>query len=113
MGGSIAMCYVVLVDIDEKNLERGMNVIKKNHAPSVERKSRTQAKVDQLLANMTPSTTYDALAQVDIVIEAVFKYMALKKKISARLDEVCKPGCTPSSSTCRMSSVATSSLQPT
>ena len=69
---------------------------------SVERKSRTQAKVDQLLANMIPSTTYDALAQVNIVIEAVFKNMALEKQIFVQLDEVCKPGCILSSNTSRL-----------
>lgn len=108
MGGGIAMCCaeagmkVTLLDIDQANLERGMGVIKKNYQRSVDRKSKTQAKVDEILSRITPSSSYDSLAGVDIVIEAVFENMALKKKIFAQLDQVCKPGCILSSNTSRL-----------
>lgn len=108
MGGGIAMCCaeagmkVVLLDVDQKNLDRGMAVIKKNYARSVERKSKTQAQVDKILANMTPATTYDKLAECDIVVEAVFENMGLKTKIFAELDRVCKPGCILASNTSRL-----------
>lgn len=105
MGGGIAMCCaesgmkVVLLDVDQKNLERGMSVIKRNYARSVERKSKSQDQVDKLLANITASTSYDALSQCDIVVEAVFENMDLKKKIFATLDQVCKPGAVLASNT--------------
>jgi len=105
MGGGIAMCCaeagmkVVLLDVDAKNLERGMNVIKKNYQRSVERGSKTQEKVNQILALITPSTKYEDFAQCDIIVEAVFENMDLKKKIFATLDQVCKPGCVLASNT--------------
>ncbi|CAE7828126.1 ehhadh, partial [Symbiodinium sp. CCMP2456] len=105
MGGGIAMCCaeagmkVVLLDVDQKNLERGMSVIKRNYARSVERKSKSQEQVDKLLANITAATSYDALSQCDIVVEAVFENMDLKKKIFATLDQVCKPGSVLASNT--------------
>jgi len=108
MGGGIAMCCaeagmkVQLLDVDAKNLERGMNVIKKNYQRSVDRKSKTQEKVDKIMANLTPTTTYDSLKDVDIVIEAVFENMNLKKKIFTTLDQTCKPGCILASNTSRL-----------
>lgn len=108
MGGGIAMCCaeagmnVTVLDIDQKNLERGMKVIQKHYARSVERKSKSKAQVDAFLANIVPSSSYDSLAQCDIVIEAVFENMDLKKTIFAQLDKVCKPGCILASNTSRL-----------
>jgi len=108
MGGGIAMCCaevgmkVTLLDVDPSNLDRGMKVIQKNYARSVERKSKTQAQVDKIMSLITPSTTYDSLSQCDIVVEAVFENMDLKKKIFASFDKVCKPGCILASNTSRL-----------
>merc|ERR550534_574765 len=108
MGGGIAMCCaeagmaVTLLDVDQSNLDRGMSVIKKNYARSVDRKSKTQEQVDKIMALITPATSYSALAQCDIVVEAVFENMKLKKTIFAQLDEVCKPGCVLASNTSRL-----------
>jgi len=108
MGGGIAMCCaeagmnVVLLDVDQNNLDRGMSVIRKNYQRSVDRKSKSQAQVDKIMARITPSTTYDSLAQCDIVVEAVFENIALKKKIFASFDKVCKPGCILASNTSRL-----------
>eukprot|EP00403_Amphidinium_massartii_P008588 CAMPEP_0178412190 /NCGR_PEP_ID=MMETSP0689_2-20121128/21884_1 /TAXON_ID=160604 /ORGANISM="Amphidinium massartii, Strain CS-259" /LENGTH=685 /DNA_ID=CAMNT_0020033423 /DNA_START=106 /DNA_END=2159 /DNA_ORIENTATION=+ len=99
MGGGIAMCCaeagmkVVLLDIDEKNLARGIEKIKQNYARSVQRKSKSQAKVDKYLSLIRPASEYSALSDVDIVVEAVYENMDLKKKIFTSLDAVCKPGC--------------------
>jgi len=93
---------VVLLDVDQKNLDRGMAVIKKNYQRSVDRKSKTQAQVDSIVARITPSTSYDSLKDSDIVVEAVFENMDLKKKIFASFDKVCKPGCVLSSNTSRL-----------
>jgi len=121
MGGGIAMCCaevgmkVVMLDVDAKNLERGMNVIKKNYARSVKRGSKTQQVVDKILANITPTTSYDALGEADIVVEAVFENMDLKKKIFAEFDRVCKPGCILASNTSRLDidEIADSTKRPT
>mmetsp|Transcript_22961 Transcript_22961/g.55612 ORF Transcript_22961/g.55612 Transcript_22961/m.55612 type:complete len:700 (-) Transcript_22961:105-2204(-) len=105
MGGGIAMCCaeagmeVVLMDISQDALDKGMAVIKKNYARSVERGSKKQAAVDKILARIKPSTKYDDFAQCDLVIEAVFENMKIKKEIFAEFDRVCKPGCILASNT--------------
>jgi len=105
MGGGIAMCCaeagmrVTLLDVDAKNLERGMEVIKKNYTRSVERKSKTQAQVDGIMSNITPSTEYASFKDCDIMVEAVFENMKVKQEIFKRLDEVCRPGCVLASNT--------------
>lgn len=99
MGGGIAMCCVdvgmsvILIDATQEFLDRGMSVIKKNYSRSVERKSITQALMDKRLALIQPSLNYADLKDCDIVVEAVFENMQLKKEIFAKLDAVCKPGC--------------------
>lgn len=99
MGGGIAMCCVdvgisaVLIDVNQEFLDRGMSVIKKNYSRSVERKSISQAQMDKRVSLIKPSLDYNDLKDCDIVIEAVFEDMKLKKDIFKRLDAVCKPGC--------------------
>ncbi len=92
MGGGIAMAFanvgipVALIDISGQALERGMGLIKKNYATSVERGSTSQEKMDAALALIEPTTDYAAIGDVDIAIEAVFEDMALKKKLFATLE---------------------------
>ena len=89
MGGGIAMVFanagipVLLKDVDEAALELGMSKIRKNYASSVQRGRFTQAFVDERLRLITPVLTYDAFAEVDMVVEAVFEGMALKKTVFA------------------------------
>merc|ERR1719188_309295 len=90
---------VTLLDVDAKALARGVEVIKKNYARSVERKSKTQAQVDDLLSRITPSTEYGDFKDCDIVVEAVFENMKVKKEIFGTFDKVCKPGCILASNT--------------
>lgn len=98
MGGGIAMCCanigisVVLLDINDQNLERGFELIQKNYNRSVKRGSRTQEMVDKALSLIKGSTAYSSLSSVDLVVEAVFEEMSIKKKIFKELDRVCKPG---------------------
>ena len=99
MGGGIAMCCVdvgiqaVIIDINQEFLDRGLNVIKKNYSRSVERKSISQAQMDKRLSLIKTSLDYNDLKECDIVVEAVFEDMKLKKDIFKKLDAVCKPGC--------------------
>lgn len=98
MGGGIAMAFVnagipvVLLDVDQAALDRGIGVIRKNYDASVKRGKVAPADVDRLVGMIKPSTRYEDFAQVDLVIEAVFEDMALKKKIFTELDRVMKPG---------------------
>jgi 3-hydroxyacyl-CoA dehydrogenase len=98
MGGGIAMAFanvdipVVLLDMDQGALDRGLAVIRKNYDASVKRGRMTAADVDKRMGLIKGSTRYEDFAPVDLVIEAVFEDMALKQKIFKELDRVTRPG---------------------
>jgi 3-hydroxyacyl-CoA dehydrogenase len=98
MGGGIAMVFanagipVVLKEADQSALDRGMTAIQKNYSGSVKRGRMTQEFVDERLRLIKPVLAYDDFARVDMVIEAVFEGMALKKQIFGDLDRIAKPG---------------------
>jgi 3-hydroxyacyl-CoA dehydrogenase len=98
MGGGIAMVFanagipVLLKDVDEAALGVGMGKIRKNYATSVERGRFTQAFVNERLNLIAPVLSYDEFYDLDMVVEAVFEGMALKKSVFADLDRVCRPG---------------------
>jgi 3-hydroxyacyl-CoA dehydrogenase len=98
MGGGIAMAFanvdipVVLLDVDQGALDRGLAVIRKNYDASVKRGRMTAADVDKRMGLIKGSTRYEDFAPVDLVIEAVFEDMALKQKIFKELDRVTRPG---------------------
>ena len=98
MGGGIAMVFanagipVLIKDIDQAAIDRGLSKIQKNYAISVNRGRFTQQFVDERLKLITPTLSYDDFANVDMVVEAVFEGMAFKKEVFAELDRVCKPG---------------------
>jgi len=98
MGGGIAMVFanagipVVLKETDQAALDRGLANIQKNYANSVKRGRFTQQFVDERLNLIRPTLDFAELAGVDVVVEAAFENMALKKEIFAQLDRVCKPG---------------------
>jgi 3-hydroxyacyl-CoA dehydrogenase len=99
MGGGIAMCFanagipVTLVETSEDLLQRGMGLIENNYATSVKRGRFDQDQVNGFLANLSGTTDYADIAGVDVVIEAVFENMDVKKEVFAKLDEACKPDC--------------------
>ncbi|MGI9260213.1 MAG: 3-hydroxyacyl-CoA dehydrogenase NAD-binding domain-containing protein, partial [Gammaproteobacteria bacterium] len=105
MGGGIAMTYanagipVLLKEVDGESLERGMVTIRKNYMSSVEKGRLTPDVAAERLALITPTTSYDGFEQVDIVVEAVFESMELKKKTFAELGDVTRPGCILASNT--------------
>ena len=98
MGGGIAMSFadfgfpVKLLDVSPDVLAKGMQRIRDNYAASVKRGSLKQAEMDERLARIEPVETYEAIADCDVVIEAVFERMPVKKEVFAKLDEVMKPG---------------------
>ncbi len=97
MGGGIAMNFanagipVTVLETEQEALDKGLAIVAKNYAGSVSRGRITQAQMDQRLALITGSTDTGDLASADIVIEAVFEDMDLKKQIFGMLDETCKP----------------------
>ena len=105
MGGGIAMVFanagipVLLKDADQPALDRGMANIQKNYASSVKRGRFTQQFVDECLKRIQPTLSFDGFSDADMVIEAVFEGMALKKKVFAELDRACKPGAILASNT--------------
>ena len=98
MGGGIAMSFadsglpVKLMDATQEALDRGMERIRANYAVSVKRGSLSQAEMDKRLGLIEPVEGYEAIADCDAVIEAVFEQMPVKQEVFAKLDAVMKPG---------------------
>ncbi len=105
MGGGIAMAYanagipVLLKDVDDAAVQRGMATIRKNYESSVAKGRMTPDAMARTIALITPTTTYDGFDQADIVVEAVFENMDLKKTTFAELARVTKPSCILASNT--------------
>jgi len=97
MGGGIAMCFanagipVILMDSAPAGLERGLATIRSNYARTVERGRLSEADRAARLALITPAHDYDALGEPDIVIEAAFEEMAVKRAVFETLDRACPP----------------------
>jgi len=105
MGGGITMALVnagipvLLKETDQAALDRGLATIQKNYANSVKRGRFTQQFVEERLKLIKPTLRYDGFDAVDMVIEAVFEGMALKKEVFGELDRNCKPGAILASNT--------------
>ncbi len=105
MGGGIAMNFanaglpVTLLELKEDALEKGVALIRKNYENSAKKGKLTQAQVDSRMALLSGTTSYDDLSDVDLVIEAVFEKMEVKKTVFSTLDKVCKPGAILASNT--------------
>ncbi|HTM49161.1 MAG TPA: 3-hydroxyacyl-CoA dehydrogenase NAD-binding domain-containing protein [Bryobacteraceae bacterium] len=97
MGGGITMNYVnagipvILKETAPEALDRGLATIRKNYANSVKKGRFPQSVMDQRMALIRPQLTYDGFEEADIIAEAVFEGMALKKQVFAEIDKVAKP----------------------
>jgi 3-hydroxyacyl-CoA dehydrogenase len=120
MGGGIAMSYanagipVLLKEVDDPALQRGLATIRKNYEVTMSKGKMTAEQLEKTMALITPTTTYDGFDQVDIVVEAVFENMDLKKSTFAELARVTRPDCVLASntSTLNIDEFATSSGRP-
>ena len=98
MGRGIAMSLanggvpVTVIEVDQKALDAGLEMARKTYAGSVSRGSLSQGDMDARMTLIGGTTSYDDIADADIVIEAVFEDMELKKKIFTTLDSTCKQG---------------------
>jgi 3-hydroxyacyl-CoA dehydrogenase len=96
MGGGIAMALanagitVTLIDREQTFVDKGLEVIKKNYASTVKKGRLAQTEMDARLGRITGTASWDALSNADLVIEAVFEEMALKKDVFGRLDRACR-----------------------
>ena len=120
MGGGIAMNFaskgirVYMVDVDDAAIERGMAVVRSNYMRGVKKGRMSEVQFETLMQLFVTTTDYADLADVDLVIEAVFESMAVKNEIFKRLDQVCKPGAILASntSTLDLNEIARSTSRP-
>ncbi|HEY1077049.1 MAG TPA: 3-hydroxyacyl-CoA dehydrogenase NAD-binding domain-containing protein, partial [Fontimonas sp.] len=105
MGGGIAMNFanagipVQLLEMKQDALDRGLAIIRKNYENQVKKGKLSAEKLEARMALLKPTLDYADIAQADIVIEAVFEDMAVKKTVFEKLDSVMKPGAILASNT--------------
>jgi 3-hydroxyacyl-CoA dehydrogenase len=99
MGGGIAMTYanagipVLLKEVSQGALDRGLATIRKNYQSTVSKGKMSQAQFDRAMSLINPTLTYDGFDSIDIAVEAVFENMELKKAIFAELGKVTSGKC--------------------
>jgi 3-hydroxyacyl-CoA dehydrogenase len=105
MGGGIAMNFanagipVTLLEINREALDRGIGVCRKNYQRSVNKGRFTAEQMDRFMGLISGTTSFEDLAQADLVIEAVFESPEIKYEVFRQLDAVCKPGAILASNT--------------
>lgn len=98
MGGGIAMNFlqagipVTIVETNQEALDKGIEIIKKNYAATVSKGRMSQDAMDKCMSLLTGTTELEDIKDVDIVIEAIFENMDVKKEIFGKLDAICKDG---------------------
>jgi 3-hydroxyacyl-CoA dehydrogenase len=97
MGGGIAMNFanvgipVTVVEANQAALDRGLGVVRKNYEISASRSGMPAEEIEKRMALIKGAVAYEEIADADLVIEAVFEDMALKKEVFAKLDRIAKP----------------------
>ncbi|SEL73371.1 short chain enoyl-CoA hydratase /3-hydroxyacyl-CoA dehydrogenase [Bosea lupini] len=105
MGGGIAMCFanagipVTLIETTQEQVDKGYARVRDTYGFSVKRGSMTEAVREQRMALITPAVGLAAAAEADIVIEAAFEEMGVKREIFGALDAIAKPGAILASNT--------------
>ncbi len=105
MGGGISMNFlakgipVTIVEMVQENLDRGVGVIRKNYEASAAKGRFTAEQVEGMMGLLTPTLSLDDLADCDLVIEAVYESMDVKKDVFGKLDKICKAGAILASNT--------------
>jgi 3-hydroxyacyl-CoA dehydrogenase len=105
MGGGIAMNFanagipVLLLETRQDALDKGLATVRRNYESTLKKGKLTQEKFEQRLALISGTLDYAAIADADIVVEAVFEDMAVKEAVFRKLDEVMKPGAILASNT--------------
>jgi 3-hydroxyacyl-CoA dehydrogenase len=105
MGGGISMNFlsagipVTIVEMNQEALDRGTGVVRKNYEGTAAKGRITPAQVEAAMGALTPTLDFDQLAGCDLIIEAVYESMDVKKEIFGRLDKIAKPGAILASNT--------------
>ncbi|TPG12431.1 3-hydroxyacyl-CoA dehydrogenase NAD-binding domain-containing protein [Sphingomonas oligophenolica] len=105
MGGGISMNFlsagipVTIVETAQDALDRGVATIRKNYDNSAKKGRFTMDKVEQMMGLLTPTLRLDDLKDCDLVIEAIYENMDVKKEVFGKLDAICKPGAILASNT--------------
>ncbi len=105
MGGGISMNFlakgipVTIVEMVQENLDRGVGVIRKNYEASAAKGRFTTEQVEGMMGLLTPTLSLEDLADCDLVIEAVYESMDVKKDVFGKLDKICKAGAILASNT--------------
>ena len=105
MGGGISMNFlsagipVTIIEMDQDALDRGTGIMRKNYEASAAKGKLSQEQVSKAMGILTPTLDFSALADCDLIIEAVYENMDVKKDIFTRLDRIAKPGAILASNT--------------
>jgi 3-hydroxyacyl-CoA dehydrogenase len=105
MGGGISMNFlnagipVTIVETAQEALDRGLKIIRRNYDNTAKKGRMTQADVETRMALLGPGLKLEALADCDLIIEAVFENMDIKKDVFRKLDKIAKPGAILASNT--------------
>src|SRR4051794_22532353 len=105
MGGGISMNFlsagipVTIVEMNQEALDRGTGVMRKNYEASASKGRITPAQAEGAMGLLTPTLSLDDLADCDLIIEAVFENMDVKKEVFGKLDKIAKPGAILASNT--------------
>ena len=105
MGGGITMNFltagipVTSVEMTQEALDRGVATMRKNYENTVKRGKMDAALAEAAMGRLSPTLDFGALADADLVIEAVYESMAVKKDVFGRLDAIAKPGAILASNT--------------
>ncbi|HYW02796.1 MAG TPA: 3-hydroxyacyl-CoA dehydrogenase NAD-binding domain-containing protein [Gammaproteobacteria bacterium] len=120
MGGGIAMNFanagipVYVLETSQEALDKGLAVVRRNYENTARKGRITQDDVEKRMGLIKPTLSYDDLADVDLVIEAVFEDMGIKKEVFGKLDQVCKQGAVlaTNTSTLNVNEIAAATSRP-
>ncbi len=105
MGGGISMNFlsagipVTIIEMAQDALDRGTSLMRKNYEASAAKGKLTEEQVSKAMGLLTPTLDFSALADADLIIEAVYENMDVKKEVFGRLDKIAKPGAILASNT--------------
>ena len=105
MGGGISMNFlsagipVTIVEMGQDALDRGTGVMRKNYEATASKGRMTSEQVEKAMSLLSPTLDFEALADCDLIIEAVYENMDVKKEVFGRLDKIAKPGAILASNT--------------
>src|SRR3569833_194789 len=105
MGGGISMNFlsagipVTIVEMGQEALDRGTGLMRKNYEASAAKGRFTTDQVEQAMGYLQPTLDFAAMADCDLIIEAVYENMDVKKEVFGRLDKIAKPGAILASNT--------------